>query len=90
MFFSFLRYFFVYVLLILCDIDAIHFFLLLSNTALAYFNECCGKYGWNFGPFKMQVVLFPGGIEFMKIVLQLTVVAMQMIVKGAECIDPGR
>lgn len=55
-----------------------------SNAALVYFNECCGKFDWHFGPFKMQVVLFPGGIEFMKIMVQLSMIAMRATLKRNE------
>lgn len=51
------------------------------TVALAYFNECYKNYKWHFGPFKMQVVLFPGGVEFMKIILELCIVAMRHVLK---------
>lgn len=51
------------------------------NAALTFFNECHTNFKWNFGPFKMQVVLFPGGVEFMKIIVELTKIAMRSILK---------
>ncbi|XP_031618277.1 augmin complex subunit dgt6-like isoform X2 [Contarinia nasturtii] len=51
------------------------------NAALAYFNECQKNYKWIFGPFKMQVVLFPGGLEFMKIVNELSKMAMRTVLR---------
>lgn len=49
------------------------------NAALTYFNDCNSHYKWNFGPIRMQVVLFPGGIEFMKIIVELTKTAMRTV-----------
>lgn len=54
------------------------------NAALSYFNACHSNFKWNFGPFKMQVVLFPGGIEFMKIVVELSKAAMLKILKDND------
>lgn len=56
------------------------------TQALAYFNECHSKYKWNFGPFKMQIVLFPGGIELMKIIIELSKLAMNAVLKQSDCI----
>lgn len=54
------------------------------SAALAYFNDCHSQFKWNFGPFKMQIVLFPGGIEFMKIVIELSKIAMHTVLKNAN------
>lgn len=51
------------------------------STALTYFNDCHSQYKWNFGPFKMQIVLFPGGNEFMKIIIELSKVAMHTVLR---------
>lgn len=55
------------------------------NAALAYFNECQKNFKWNFGPFKMQTVLFPGGLEFMRIVNEITKMAMRTVLKENDC-----
>lgn len=44
-------------------------------------NECHQKFGWTFGPFKKQIVLFPGGADFMKIVIELSNIAMRTIIR---------
>lgn len=57
------------------------------SSVLVYFNECQKSYKWHFGPFKMQVVLFPGGVEFMKIIAELSLVAMRNILKENDCLQ---
>lgn len=47
-------------------------------------NECYRKFGWTSGPFKMQIVLFPGGTEFMKIVIELSNIAMRTIISRSS------
>lgn len=56
------------------------------TAAHDYFNECHAQYKWNFGPFKMQVCLFPGGIEIMKIITELTKIAMRTVLKEHDAI----
>lgn len=67
-------------------------FFLFSHThiklqAMTYFNECRSEFKWNFGPFKMQIVLFPGGIEIMKIIIELSKLAMLAVLKQNDCTD---
>ncbi|XP_055322290.1 uncharacterized protein LOC129578152 [Sitodiplosis mosellana] len=50
-------------------------------AVLAYFNECHRNFKWTIGPFKMQVVHFPGGVEFMKIIVELSKAAMHTVLK---------
>lgn len=57
------------------------------TQAIAYFNECRSSFKWNFGPFKMQTVLFPGGIELMKIIIELSKLAMNAVLKQNDCTD---
>lgn len=51
------------------------------SAALTYFNECHSNFKWNFGPFKQAIVLFPGGIDFMKIIVELSKHAMHIVLK---------
>lgn len=53
------------------------------NATLSYINECHSNFKWNIGPFKMQVVHFPGGIEFMKVIVELSKTAMLKILKDS-------
>lgn len=54
---------------------------IFRTAALTYFNEMHAQFKWHFGPFKMQTVLFPGGIEFMKIIGELSKIAMHTVLK---------
>lgn len=47
-------------------------------------NECHRKFGWTFGPLKMQIVLFPGGADFMRIVIELSNIAMRTIIRRSS------
>lgn len=57
------------------------------TQSISYFNECQSTFKWNFGPFKMQTVLFPGGIELMKIIVELSKLAMNAVLKQNDCVD---
>lgn len=54
---------------------------IFRSAALTYFNDMHSQYKWPFGPFKMQTVLFPGGNEFMKIISELSKIAMHAVLK---------
>lgn len=51
------------------------------TAAVDYLNECHKNYKWPVGPFKMQTVLFPGGVEFMKMLVELSKTAMHMVLR---------
>lgn len=51
------------------------------EKALSYFNECHRNLKWPIGPFQMKVVHFPCGVDFMKIIVELTKLAMHAVLK---------
>lgn len=47
------------------------------QATLTFFNELSSKYNWKIGPFKMQLILFPGGVEFMKLIQHFSNLVMR-------------
>lgn len=51
------------------------------QTTLTFFNELHAKHNWEIGPIKMQLILFPGGVEFMKLIQHFSNLVMSVALK---------
>lgn len=54
------------------------------QAALKVFNEWRLQFNWQVSEYKMQLILFPGGVEFMKLIHHISNLAMGAIVKRAH------
>lgn len=51
------------------------------NSTLEFLGKLNAKHKWKFGELKNKVVVFPGGTDFMRILVELTKLAMRVILK---------
>lgn len=51
------------------------------NSTLELLNKLNAKYDLGFGEIKNKILIFPGGIEFMRVIYELTRLSMQIILK---------
>lgn len=51
------------------------------NSTLELLNKLNAKYDLGFGEIKNKILIFPGGIEFMRVIHELTRLSMQIILK---------
>lgn len=56
------------------------------QATLTFFNELRLKFNWDIGPFKMPLILFPGGVEFMKLIQYFSNLVMNVTLKRETCV----
>lgn len=57
------------------------FFFFFRNSALEYVNKLNQKYHLKMGEIKSKIVVFPGGVEFMHILFELTQLTLRITIK---------
>lgn len=59
-----------------------------SNSTLELLNKLNAQYGLGFGEIKFKILIFPGGVEFMRVIFELTRLSMQLILKRNGITNP--
>ncbi|XP_055319309.1 augmin complex subunit dgt6-like [Sitodiplosis mosellana] len=58
------------------------------NSTLDLLNKLNAKYELGFGEVKNKILIFPGGMEFMRVIYELTRLSMQIVLKRNGINDP--
>lgn len=58
------------------------------NSTIELLNKLNAKYELGFGEVKNKILIFPGGMEFMRVIYELTRLSMQIVLKRNGINDP--